>query len=70
MLIDVVRKDYRDAVVEDHRLGSLIDTKKIVAFRRSGGWAIVGLDPVRKEERLFSGQERRKVVRGADFFMR
>ncbi len=70
MLIDVVRKDYSDAVVEDHRLGSLIDAKKIVAFRRSSGWVIVGLDPVRMKHNLFTGKERRKIVRGADFSMR
>ena len=69
MMIDVVRKDYRDAVVEDHLLGSLIDAHKIVAFRRSGGWVILGLDPVRVKHTLFSGRERRKVVRGADFSM-
>jgi len=70
MPIEIVRKDYSDEVVEDYLLGSLIDSNKIIAFRRSSGWVIIGLDPVRVKHTAYSGVERRKIIQGASFSMK
>lgn len=70
MQIEIVRKDYSDEMVEDYLLGSLIDANKIIAFRRSDGWVVLGLDPVRVKHTVYFGEERRKVIKGANFSMR
>ncbi len=70
MLIEVVHKDYSDEMVEDYLLGSLIDSNKIIAFRRSDGWVVIGLDSIRVKHTVYFGEERRKVIHGANFSMR
>ncbi len=46
--------------VPDYLLGRLIAKQRIQAFRRSDGWAVIGLDPVRGEGNpLYAGPERR-----------
>ncbi len=70
MMIDVIRKGYRDTKVEDYLLDSLIASEKIIAFRRSSGWVVVGKDPTRREHILYRGAERRKVIHGETFTMK
>jgi hypothetical protein len=45
-------------------LGNLIDTGKIARFQRSGGWASIGVDPVRTGLRpnSFNGIEKRTAA--------
>ncbi len=46
--------------VPDYLLGRLISKGKIQAFRRSGGWVVIGLDPVRRHGNSpYTGPERR-----------
>ena len=70
MLIEVIRKGYKEGAVEDYLLGSLIEANKIIAFRRTSGWVTVGRDPVRSRNILHIGPERRRVVQGETFSMR
>lgn len=51
MLIQVIRSDNQYDYIQDYILDSLIETKKIVKFRRSTGWVTVGTHPVRKKKR-------------------
>lgn len=46
--------------VPDYLLGRLIARCKVQAFRRSNGWAVIGLDPVRgRDNGMYAGPERR-----------
>ncbi|PLX78142.1 MAG: hypothetical protein C0615_04085 [Desulfuromonas sp.] len=64
MVVMMVRVMYHDGMTEMVRppvLQHLIRTGKIHKFRRSDGWAILGVDPMRtKKEFDYRGQERRK----------
>lgn len=54
MLIHVKYRDNRYDYVKDTMLQSLIEAGTVSQFKRSGGWARVGTDPVRKEKREFN----------------
>jgi len=60
----MVRVMYHDGLTEMVRppvLQHLIETGKIHKFRRSDGWAILGVDPIRACMRQdFHGSERRR----------
>ncbi|HET6420036.1 MAG TPA: hypothetical protein VFG19_07760 [Geobacteraceae bacterium] len=46
--------------VPDYLLGRLIAKDRIQAFRRSDGWVVIGLDPVRRQGNSpYAGPERR-----------
>jgi len=66
MLIQVHYSDDRFDYVKDSVLDSLIEMKKITGFRRSTGWVILGLDPVRTKKRDYTyktpSEVRRLVV--------
>lgn len=47
MLLRVIYPDGKQDMVKDVYLDHLIETKKIKAFKRSSGWAILGVDFVR-----------------------
>ncbi|MDU0458441.1 MAG: hypothetical protein RW306_06860 [Geobacteraceae bacterium] len=69
-MIGVIRKNFQEAVVEDHVLDSLIASNRIIAFHRSNVWAVVGRDAVRERNTYHTGEERRKIVHGKDFCMK
>jgi hypothetical protein len=64
--IMMVRVMYHDGMTEMVRppvLQHLIETGKILKFRRSDGWAIVGVDPIRAGMMHdFRGDERRQPL--------
>lgn len=51
MLIQVNYSDNRFDYVKDNMLGSLISAEGITRFRRTSGWATIGVDPLRKSLR-------------------
>lgn len=61
MLIQVMYPDNRYDYVKDFMLDSLIESGKVARFRRSSGWAAVGIDPIRSRTSPppYSGVERR-----------
>ena len=61
MYIPVVLKDGCEELVHKEVFHSLMTTKQVLLFKRSGGWAIVGKDPVRDMLRssIFTIPERR-----------
>jgi hypothetical protein len=59
MLIKVIYTDNSAGVVTACSLEPLIKKGKIVAFRRSEGWAKVGRDLVRGSGGRYEGPERR-----------
>lgn len=63
MKIPVIYADRKSGVVRAEELQDLLETLKIVSFKRSGGWVKVGIDPVRGEGgRKYRGPERRGNV--------
>ncbi len=60
MLIEVIHRDYRVEQIETHQLDAIIESGKIIAFRRSSGLVLLGMDPVRQQAVPFSGADRRK----------
>lgn len=68
MMIKVIYHDNRTDTVKEYLLEELIRTKKITGFRRSSGWVAVDRDPVRQDQRPFSGPERRKKGVISTFF--
>ncbi len=55
MIIRVIYLDGSTGTVTATELDTLIREKDIVAFCRSGEWARVGKDPVRKGQKPFAG---------------
>jgi hypothetical protein len=50
-IIQVEYSDYRYDYIPSNMLESLIDSNKVVKFRRKTGWATVGLDSLRMSAR-------------------
>ena len=63
MAIMVQYKDKSYGYEENRALDSLIDQDRIIAFRRSMGWAEIGIDPIRKSgaQQEFEGSDRRAM---------
>lgn len=60
MQIKVKYVDGHIEIVRPRELQDLIDARRIISFRRSGGWVILGEDTVRSTLRGdYSGTERR-----------
>lgn len=59
MLIEVFYPGMEHDYVKDFMLNSLIESGKIIKFRRSSGWVTIGVDPVR-------GMTRRTEYHGPD----
>jgi hypothetical protein len=58
MSIKVVYTNGKAGLVENYQLDDLIASGKIKKFRRSGGWVVVGKDPLRKTDREeFAGSQ-------------
>jgi hypothetical protein len=61
MLIRVMYDDGRFDMVKPELLDKLLNSRKVSSFKRLGGWAVVGRDPVRSKRRDtdYKGPERR-----------
>lgn len=59
MKLEVIRHDNSVEMVEDYFLQYMIDTGEITAFKRSSGWVIIGVDPIRTSRTSFSGRDQR-----------
>jgi hypothetical protein len=59
MYINVIYFDDTPGVVDTGRLDELIQSRRIIAFRRSDGWVRVGRDPVRGNGGRYGGPDRR-----------
>ena len=61
MLIQIIRDNNQHDYVMDFMLYSLIDSKKIVKFKRRKGWVTIGITPIRanKYGGDFLGDDRR-----------
>ena len=62
MLIPVVLKDGHEELVSYDELQFLLLTEKIMFFRRSDGWAVLGRDKMRNQKAPYNGEERRQQV--------
>ncbi len=61
MLIRVKYPDGSYDMVKDFRLDDLIETETIHSFKRSEGWVVLGVDPVRQphSQKFYPGHDRR-----------
>ena len=59
MQIQVLFSDDMPGTVDADKLDELIDSRRIVAFRRNTGWVRVGRDTVRGAGGKYNGPERR-----------
>jgi hypothetical protein len=62
VLIPVVLKDGQEELVNNEELQFLLLTEKILHFRRSDGWVVVGRDKMRTQKAPYNGEERRQHV--------
>jgi len=64
MLIRVKYPDGKYDMVKEFRLDFLIQTKSLHSFKRSNGWAVLGIDPVRQTsgQRRSNAPERRQSL--------
>ena len=69
-MIRVLRKDFKEALLDEHLLDSLIVSNRLIAFNRSDRWAVVGKDAVREQHTFYPGAERRRMICGNGFFMK
>lgn len=66
--IDVILKDGTYHHFTPRVLNVLLETHRVHKFKRSGGWATVGIDPVRTKKSVgvngqaYHGQDRRILV--------
>ncbi len=69
-MIRIIGRNFQEAEVQEYALDSMIAANKIIAFSRFNEWVVVGRDPVRKQNTLHAGEERRRTVQGPGFFMK
>ena len=62
MFIPVVLKDGHEELVRNDEFQFLLLTEKILFFRRSDGWAVLGRDKMRSQRATYNGEERRQHV--------
>jgi hypothetical protein len=65
MLIQVVFSDNHFGYFENYELDRLLELHQVARFRRSSGWVVIGVDPVRSEfiePTPYSGPERRRTL--------
>lgn len=60
MFIEVVLKSGNEELVSKDKLQFLMVTQRIMFFRRSDGWAVIGRDKMRNKRTPFNGVERRQ----------
>jgi hypothetical protein len=61
MQIEVIYRDYQVEQVDNNQLDELIESGAIIAFRRSSGLVLIGMDPTRKMTSSYHGPERRSI---------
>lgn len=61
MMIPVMYRDGKMGFADPYKLNKLMNTRQIIKFRRSDGWAIIGVDPIRTSNAGYQGPERRKA---------
>ena len=64
MLIQVMYPDNHHDFVKPNMLDTLIESQKISKFKRSTGWVVLGMDPVRqarREPKYLSPNDLRKL---------
>jgi len=60
MMIRVMYSDGRFDLVKNTMLDQLLAKNRVASFKRSGGWAVVGRDPVRGAGGMaYQGPDRR-----------
>jgi hypothetical protein len=60
MMIRVMYSDGRFDMVKPNMLEKLIKEEAVTSFKRSSGWAVVGRDPIRSNDKIvYRGAERR-----------
>jgi hypothetical protein len=64
MLIPIVLKDGGEELVSKNNLQYLLLLEKVLRFKRSDGWVVIGRDIMRKNIEPYNGEERRD----SDFF--
>ncbi len=69
-MIDIIRRNFQEAKIDERVLDSMIASRKVIAFHRSNEWVVIGRDAVRQQHSFYHGEERRKTIRGADFSMK
>ena len=60
MLIPVVLKDGHEELVSKEELQFLLLTQKIMLFKRSDGWAVLGRNRMRNQRVSYNGEDRRQ----------
>ena len=62
MLLRVMYDDQRYDFIKAARLNEFIEDGTLAMFQRGGGWARVGVDPIRskKTDSSYNGSERRQ----------
>ena len=61
MLIKVMYQNEKYDMVKPSILEALLPSGKLKKFFRSGGWATMGIDPIRGKGGSYEGLERRKI---------
>jgi len=60
MMIRVMYSDGRFDMVKPNLLEKLLKEEAVTSFKRSSGWAVVGRDPIRSNDKIvYRGAERR-----------
>lgn len=65
--IDVITRGGSYQYLTPLTLDILLENNKVIMFKRSNGWAIVGIDPIRRKDRRkasrpFHGPDRRSPL--------
>jgi hypothetical protein len=64
MMIPVMLKDGTDELVQPQVLDRLLDEDRVMFFKRSAGWVVIGRDPLRgMGGGVYEGTERRSALR-------
>jgi hypothetical protein len=69
-MIEIINKNFQNARIDEHILDQMIVSNKLIAFRRSNEWVVVGKDAVRERCTYYCGEERRRITYGTDFYMK
>ena len=69
-MIEIINRNFQNARIEEHILDQMIVSNKLIAFRRSNEWVVVGKDAVRERQTYYCGEERRRITYGTDFCMK
>lgn len=60
MCIPVVLKNGKEELVSKDKLQYLIVTRQVLFFKRSNGWAVIGLDKMRDHQTSATEEDQRK----------